>query len=125
MPDITQIAFQHPSEKEFARLLDFYSIRWEYEPCTFSLEFNADGSVRSAFSPDFYLPDQDLYVELTTQSTRLNNVKNRKVRRLQELHPEINIKLLNRRDLRGLALKYDLPDPSTVNVDEGHPRDYA
>ena len=117
--------FQHPSESEFARLLDFYGIRWEYEPRTFTLETNDDGSIRSAFSPDFYLPDQDLYVELTTQSARLNNLKNRKVRTLQELYPDINIKLLNRRDLRSLAIKYDFPDPAVVNETDGHPRDHA
>lgn len=125
MPQQQDTVFQHPSEREFARLLDFYGIRWVYEPRTFPLEQNPDGSVRSAFAPDFYLPDQNLYVELTTQSARLNNLKNRKVRRLQELHPEINIKLLNRRDIRGLALKYDFPNPADVNDDEGHPRDYA
>lgn len=125
MTDIKNIEFQHPSEQEFARLLDFYGIDWVYEPRTFALEWNPDGSVRSAFSPDFYLPEQDIYVELTTQSTRLNNLKNRKLRKLQELYPEINIKLLNRRDLRSLAIKYDFPDPTDVNLADGHPRDYT
>ncbi len=111
-----QIEFQHPSEREFARLLDFYGIRWEYEPRTFILETYEDGSIRTAFSPDFYLPDQDIYIELTTQSARLNHLKNRKIRKLRELHPEINIRLLNRRDLRSLAIKYRLPDPA--NIDE-------
>jgi hypothetical protein len=111
MPTVDEIAFQHPSEREFARLLDFYGIRWEYEPRTFPLEYNPDGSIRSAFSPDFYLPDLDLYVELTAQSSRLNHLKNRKIRRLKELYPEINIKLFNRRDLQQLALKYALPNP--------------
>lgn len=123
MPDLDDIDFQHPSEKEFARLLDFYGIAWEYEPRTFPLEYNENGSIRSAFSPDFYLPDQDIYLELTTQSARLNNLKNRKVRKLQELYPEINVKLLNRRDLRGLAIKYDFPDPANDNAEPGHPRD--
>ena len=125
MADIDKIEFQHPSEREFARLLDFYGIQWEYEPRTFPLEFNEDGSVRSAFSPDFYLPEQDLYVELTTQSPRLNNLKNRKIRKLKERHPDINIKLLNRRDIRSLAIKYDFPDPTDVNYEEGHPRDHS
>ena len=123
MPDTDAIEFQHPSEKEFARLLDFYGIQWEYEPRTFPLEFNEDGSVRSAFSPDFYLPEQDLYVELTTQSPKLNNLKNRKIRKLKERYPEINIKLLNRRDIRSLSIKYDFSDPTDVNYEEGHPRD--
>lgn len=123
MPDIEQIDFQHPSEKEFAKLLDFYGIQWEYEPRTFPLEYNEDGSVKLAFSPDFYLVEQDLYVELTTQSPRLNAQKNRKIKKLRALYPHINVKLLNRRDIRSLALKYDFPDPTDVNYQEGHPRD--
>lgn len=125
MPDHEDIDFQHPSEKEFARLLDFYGIAWEYEPRTFVLEQNEDGSLRAAFAPDFYLPGQDLYVELTTQSARQNHLKNRKVRKLQELYPDVNIKLLNRRDLRNLSIKYDFPDPAEVNTEPGHPRDHA
>jgi hypothetical protein len=124
MTTIAEVNFQHPTEREFALLLDFYDIRWEYEPRTFVLEKHEDGRMRSAFSPDFYLPEQDLYIELTTQSARLNNLKNRKMGKLIELHPEINVKLLNRRDLRGLALKYDFPDPVSVNIEEGHPRDH-
>jgi len=125
MPTLDDIPFQHPSEKEFARLLDFYGLHWEYEPRVFPLAWGDDGSVLAAFSPDFYLPDQDLYIELTTQSARLNNLKNRKIRRLQELYPAISIKLLNRRDLRHLALKYTFPDPAAANVANGHPRDHT
>jgi hypothetical protein len=123
MPEINSIEFQHPSEREFARLLDFYGIRWEYEPTSFALEVDDSGNVKVAFTPDFYLTDQNLYVELTTQSTRLNNLKNRKVRRLKELYPDVNIKLLNRRNLRHLAVKYNFPDPTEVNVSDVHPRD--
>ncbi|NOX62809.1 MAG: hypothetical protein GXP42_12815 [Chloroflexi bacterium] len=115
MANRNEIEFQHPSEREFARLLDFYGIRWEYEPRTFILETDENGAILSAFSPDFYLPEQDIYIELTTQSARLNHLKNRKIRKLRQLHPEINIKLLNRRDLRSLAIKYRLPDPANVN----------
>ena len=125
MSEINEIEFQHPSEKEFANLLDYYGIRWEYEPRTFPLEYNEDGSIRSAFSPDFYLPEQDIYIELTTQSSRLNNLKNRKIRKLRERYPDINIKLLNRRDIRSLAIKYDFPNPTDVNYKEDHPRDHS
>ncbi len=118
MPTVDEVPFQHPSEREFALLLDFYGIRWEYEPRTFPLEYNPDGSVRSAFSPDFYLPDLDMYVELTVQSSRLNHLKNRKIRRLKELYPNINIKLLKRRDLQQLALKYALPGAATATKAE-------
>ena len=43
-----------------ARILDFYAVRWEYEPHTFPILWNLDGDVVESFSPDFYLPDLDL-----------------------------------------------------------------
>lgn len=100
--------FVHPIEAEFARLLDYYGIRWEYEPHTFELEWDEEGNLVRAFSPDFYLPDEDLYVELTTMRPKLITKKNRKIRRLQELYPDINIKLFKRSDLRDLMIKYGM-----------------
>jgi hypoxanthine phosphoribosyltransferase len=102
--------FAHPSEAEFARFLDFYGIAWEYEPRTFVLEQDADGNVLEAFSPDFYLPEQDLYVEMTTIRQKLITKKNRKLRRLQELYPDVNIKLFNRRDFRTLLARWGMSD---------------
>lgn len=100
--------FSHPAEEAFARILDFYGTRWEYEPRTFPLEWDDDGNVLEAFSPDFYLPEQDLYVELTTLRPQLANRKNRKFRRMAELYPEIKIKLFKRREMRSLMVKYGL-----------------
>jgi hypothetical protein len=108
----TSVQFAHPAEEEFARLLDFYHVRWQYEPREFVLDRDSEDRPIRSFTPDFYLPDQDLYVELTTMSARLTYRKNRKVRRLQELYPDVRIKLLDLRDLRTLLLKYDRPlDP--------------
>jgi hypothetical protein len=99
--------FAHPAEEEFARLLDFYHVRWEYEPREFVLDRDAEGRPTRSFTPDFFLPDQNLYVELTTMSSRLTYRKTRKVRRLMELYPEVRIKLFDLRDVRSLLLKYD------------------
>jgi hypothetical protein len=111
--------FAHPSEAEFARLLDYYQVRWEYEPRTFPLERDGAGRVKLCFTPDFYLPDQDLYVELTTMSPRLVHRKNRKLRKLRELYPEVRIKLFYLRDLRALMLKYGLaPTTGALESDE-------
>jgi hypothetical protein len=63
--------FAHPSERVAAQILDFYRIRWEYEPTTFPIEWDGDGNVIASFTPDFYLPDLDLYIELTTMSQKL------------------------------------------------------
>jgi hypoxanthine phosphoribosyltransferase len=100
--------FAHPAEEAFAAILDFYAIAWEYEPRTFPLEWDASGKVTEAFSPDFYLPEQDLYVELTTLRSSLATYKNRRMRRMKELYPEVNIKLYKRRELRDMMIRYGL-----------------
>ncbi|MFN8520832.1 MAG: hypothetical protein U0667_15870 [Chloroflexota bacterium] len=98
--------FAHASEAELARILDFYLVRWEYEPRTFPILWNIDGQVVESFSPDFYLPDLDLWLELTTLRQSLVRRKNRKLRRMRELYPMVRIKLLYARDFRALMLKY-------------------
>jgi cytidylate kinase len=104
--------FAHPSELVFARLLDFYGIRWQYEPRTFPLQYDDKGNIAEAFSPDFYLPDSDLYVELTTMKQSLVTKKNRKVKRLLELYPEIKIRLLYQKDFEDLIFKYTTKEPT-------------
>ena len=99
-------SFAHASEAELARILDFYEVRWAYEPDTFPIGWNLDGDVVESFSPDFYLPDLDLYVELTTLKQKLVRKKNRKLRRLRELYPDVRIKLFYARDFRMLLLKF-------------------
>lgn len=89
-----------------ARILDFYDVRWQYEPHTFPIHWNLDGDVTESFSPDFFLPDLELYLEMTTLRQKLVRKKNRKLRRLRELYPELSIKLFYARDFRALMLKY-------------------
>jgi hypothetical protein len=104
------IEFAHASERQFARLLDFYQIEWEYEPRSFDLEWDRDGHVIQRFTPDFFLPQYDLFIEITTMSQKLVTKKNRKVRRLGELYPEINCKIFYQRDYLSLITKYGLED---------------
>jgi hypoxanthine phosphoribosyltransferase len=100
-PPHARVAFAHPSEHEFARFLDYYRIRWAYEPVSFPIAWDGERAVES-FTPDFYLPEHDLYVELTTMRQSLVTPKNRKVRLLRELYPDVNIKLLYRKDYEQL-----------------------
>jgi hypothetical protein len=104
------VDFAHASERQFAQLLDFYQIEWEYEPRSFDLEFDRDGNVTQQFTPDFYLPQYDLYIEITTMNQKLVTRKNRKVRRLKELYPEIKCKIFYQRDYLSLVTKYGLED---------------
>jgi hypothetical protein len=98
--------FAHASEAEFARILDFYQVAFEYEPHVFPILWDLDGNVLESFAPDFFLPELDLFIELTTLQQRLVRKKNRKVRRLRELYPGLRIKLFYARDFKALMLKY-------------------
>jgi hypoxanthine-guanine phosphoribosyltransferase len=90
--------FAHPAEQEVARVFSFFRLRWAYEPTSFTLRRHADGSIAEMFTPDFFLPDLDLYVELTTMRQPLVTRKNRKARLLRELYPNVRLRLLYRRD---------------------------
>jgi hypothetical protein len=100
--------FASPAELECAKVLDYYGIPWLYEPRTFVLEEDDEGRVTEAFTPDFYLPDQDLYVELTVMKQSLVTRKNRKLRKLRERYPEVRVKLFYKRDIERLAERYRL-----------------
>ena len=89
-----------------ARILDFYQVRWEYEPHTFPILWNLDGGVVESFSPDFWLPDLGIYLEMTTLRQKLVRKKNRKLRRVLELYPDLRVKLFYARDFRALMLKF-------------------
>ena len=107
--------FAHPSEEIFANLLDFYRIPWEYEPRSFPVQWDRDGKTSEAFTPDFYLPEFDLYVELTTMKQSLVTKKNRKVKLLRELYPHVNIQVFYQKDFENLIFKYGLAE-RTVKV---------
>ena len=107
------VTFAHRSERQFARLLDFYQIEWQYEPKSFDLEWDENGNVIKRFTPDFYLPAYDLYIEITTLNQKLVTKKNRKVRRLRELYPNVVCKIFYQRDYLSLVTKYGLEDGRT------------
>ena len=97
--------FAHASEKEFARILDFYGVRWQYEPRSFPLRWDGDAMLEM-LTPDFYLPDLDIYLELTTMKQSLVTQKNRKIRRMRELYPDVSVRLLYRKDFHRLLAKF-------------------
>ena len=114
--------FAHASERQFAQLLDFYGVRWEYEPTEFILQWDRKGQPVEAFRPDFYLPDYDLYIEITTLNQKLVTKKNRKVRRLAELHPAVKVKVLYKSDYLNLLMKFGLEDATAPPPSEFAPR---
>jgi hypoxanthine phosphoribosyltransferase len=113
------VEFAHNSERQFALLLDFYDVEWQYEPDSFPIEFDDNGEPTKFFAPDFYLPEEDCYIEITTMNQKLVTRKNAKLRKLAEHHPEVECKILYLRDYLHLVLKYGLDDPE--HLDEGAP----
>jgi hypoxanthine phosphoribosyltransferase len=120
---VTGPTFAHASEEELARILEYYQVRWEYEPRSFPILWNLDGKVVESFTPDFYLPELDLFIELTTLKQSLVRKKNRKLRRLRELYPDIRIKLFYAKDFKALMLKYGRIDlVASLSGPEGQAR---
>lgn len=102
----TTTRFAHESERRFARILDFYGVAWEYEPVEFTLRWDDAGRSTGGFRPDFWLPDQRLFVELTTLDQRLVTKKNAKMRRMAFLYPDVRVTLLYQRDTLALLAKF-------------------
>ena len=107
------LPFANESEQEFARILDFYKIKWEYEPTTFPIAWDDEGYVRESFTPDFYLPDYGIFIELTTMKQSLVTKKNRKARLFEEHYPDIPIKLFYGKDYKALLVKFGIPANTT------------
>lgn len=103
--------FANESEVEFARILDYYKIKYLYEPTTFPLRWDSEGNVESAFAPDFYFPEFDLYIELTTMKQDLVTKKNRKLKELKSIYPDVNIRLFYRKDYKKLLERFGMIEP--------------
>ncbi len=102
------VVFKHPSEEEFARILDMYCLEWEYEPRTFPIKWDAEGNITLAFSPDFYLPKFDTYIELTTMNQKYVSEKKKKVEQLRKLYPGTNINIVYKKDFHTLIKRFGM-----------------
>ncbi|MCX7720742.1 MAG: cytidylate kinase family protein [Dictyoglomus thermophilum] len=110
IPLPTKPNFANKSEEEFAKILSFYQIKWEYEPRTFPLEWDSEGNIIESFTPDFYLPDFDLYIELTLQKPRVMSEKLKKIKKLKELYPNVKIKLFYGKEYEKLLAKFGIKE---------------
>ena len=117
------MTFAHNSERQFARLLDFYRIAWDYEPTSFPIDWDLNGAITNRFAPDFYLCEFDVYIEITTLNQKLVTKKNRKVRRLSLLYPDVRCRILYQRDYLNLLVKYGLEEPSQWPAGDEPPAD--
>lgn len=98
--------FKNPTEAEFAKILDMYQIEWVYEPKTFPIEWDAEGNITLAFSPDFYLTKFDTYLELTTMNQKYVTEKNKKLKKVRELYPGTNVKIVYKKDFHSLVERF-------------------
>lgn len=114
-PPLDEIPFAHESERAAAEILDYYRIRWQYEPRTFPIEWDEEGNVTASFTPDFYLVDFDMFIELTTMNQKLVTKKNRKVKRLKECYPEISIRIFYQKDFRRLLARFGVSSASVAH----------
>jgi hypothetical protein len=92
--------FVTPEEERFERMLRKHSIPWEYEShlITFALDPKI-GVADAGFNPDFYLPEWDIYVELTGGGAASMRKKRSKIRRAVDLYPYLRIRLLDEGDV--------------------------
>jgi cytidylate kinase len=104
------VYYKHPSEEEFAKILDMYDIEWEYEPRTFPIKWDEEGNITLAFSPDFYLPKFNTFIELTTMNQKYASVKKKKVELLKKLYPGTNINIVFRNDFYTLLKRFGLKE---------------
>lgn len=93
------------SEREVADVLDALRVPWIYEPTLFVFEASATGVPKRGFRPDFYLPIQDIYIEVT--QAKDSNDKNRKIRKLRELYPEIQVELVAKPHFKELRARIE------------------
>jgi len=98
--------FAHPSEKTFASFLSLYGYKWDYEPIEFALAWNENGQPIRGFRPDFYLPELNVFIELTVLEQRLVTKKNAKIRAFRALYPEVELVVVYQKDFNDIVLKH-------------------
>lgn len=73
-------------EANFARILNLLKIKWVFQPESFDLKFQK-------YTPDFYLPEYDLYVEI---KNFLSNYSAKRDKAFRKLYPDKNLSLILR-----------------------------
>lgn len=116
--------FANRIELEWAKFFDFYELPWDYEPTVFVFGLSDQGGY-FGFRPDFYLPEQDLYVEITVGKSVTLSRKNKKIRKLRQMYPDVKLKVFRRSDFVALAARIGLdlrdymPQPKVKLIERG------
>ena len=96
--------FAHYSEKLFAEHLNLFDINWIYEPKSFPLKWGS-GAIKMMFTPDFYLPEYNTYIEITTMDQKLITKKQKKIKLARILYPQTSFKLINEKEFYNFLTK--------------------
>ena len=96
--------FAHYSEQLFTEHLDLFEIDWVYEPRSFPLKWGS-GAIKMMFTPDFYLPEYDTYIEITTMDQKLITKKQKKIKLARKLYPQTTFKLINEQEYYNFLTK--------------------
>ena len=81
--DLDNIYFRSSWEANIARYYNFIGVKWEFEPKTFIFKDVTRGSV--SYTPDFYLPDQDKWIEVKGW---MDGKSKTKLKRFEKQYPE-------------------------------------
>ena len=92
----SKIYFYSRWEANIARLFNYLGIKWLYQPKTFDLK-------TQNYTPDFYLPEQKIYIEVKNFLWKYSKIRDEKFRKL---YPNINLFLLLKKDYLKLEKKY-------------------
>ncbi len=95
--DVSKTAYFHSRwEANIARLYNYKKIKWEYEPKTFDI----GGQM---YTPDFYIPDSDTYVEIKNFWGQYSKKRDTKFR---EAYPDIKLQVILKKEYLELQEKY-------------------
>lgn len=90
------IYFYSRWEANIARLFNYSDIKWKHQPKIFDLK-------TQTYTPDFYLPEYDMYIEVKNFLWKYSEIRDRKFRKL---YPDINLILLLKKNYLELEKEY-------------------
>ncbi len=83
-------------EANYARLLNFQGMRWVHQPQTFRLK-------KQNYTPDFYLPEQDKFIEI---KNFLSDYSKNRDEEFRKLYPNLRLDLILKKDYLKLQEKF-------------------
>jgi len=96
--DLNDTFFRSSWEANVARYFNFVGIKWEFESKTFWFENIKRGN--RSYTPDFYLPEEDRYVEVKGWMDKSSKTK---LKRMAKYYPNIKIEIIAKDEYKAIA----------------------